>query len=97
MFPPISGRAQPAELCRRDSVGLKRRGFTIERSTTFSYLPHHILQQGHERIRALNYIEEKLPATDEQDDIVTFIRGKRQGVSSKRFARKHRGMNDADY
>ena len=36
--------------------------------------------------QALNYIEEELPATDERDEIVTFIRESGRGII-KRFSK----------
>jgi UDP-N-acetylglucosamine acyltransferase len=36
--------------------------------------------------QALNYIEEELPASDERDDIVTFIRESGRGII-KRFSK----------
>ncbi len=63
-----------------NSVGLKRRGFTINQINHILDLYRIIYNKGLNITQALEYIEEELPATDERDEIVTFIRESGRGI-----------------
>ena len=63
-----------------NSVGLKRRGFTLTQINHILDLYRIIYNKGLNVAQALEYIEEELPATDERDEIVTFIRESGRGI-----------------
>lgn len=63
-----------------NSVGLKRRGFTLEQINHILDVYRIIYNKGMNISQALEYIEEEVPATDERDEIVTFIRESGRGV-----------------
>ena len=63
-----------------NSVGLKRRGFTIDQINHILDLYRIIYNKGLNITQSLEYIEEELPATDERDEIVTFIRESGRGI-----------------
>jgi UDP-N-acetylglucosamine acyltransferase len=63
-----------------NSVGLKRRGYTLQQINHILDIYRIIYNKGLNITQALEYIEEELPATDERDDIVTFIRESARGV-----------------
>jgi UDP-N-acetylglucosamine acyltransferase len=67
-----------------NSVGLKRRGFTIEQINHILDIYRTIYNKGMNITQALEFIEEEIPASDERDDIVTFIRESGRGII-KRF------------
>ena len=63
-----------------NSVGLKRRGFSLQQINHILDIYRIIYNKGLNITQALEYIEEELPATDERDDIVTFIRESGRGI-----------------
>ena len=80
-----AGRA-PLSYAGVNSVGLKRRGFSLERINHILDIYRIIYNKGMNTSQALNFIEEELPATDERDEIVTFIRDSGRGII-KRFSK----------
>ncbi|HNF44261.1 MAG TPA: acyl-ACP--UDP-N-acetylglucosamine O-acyltransferase, partial [Ferruginibacter sp.] len=84
--PYIKAGRNPLSYAGVNSVGLKRRGFTIEKINHILDIYRIIYNKGMNTSQALNYIEEELPATDERDDIVTFIRESGRGII-KRFTK----------
>lgn len=75
-----------------NSVGLKRRGFTLEQINHILDIYRIIYNKGMNISQALEFIEEETPATDERDEIVTFIRESGRGVI-KRYVK---GATDED-
>ena len=63
-----------------NSIGLKRRGFSLQQINHILDIYRIIYNKGMNVSQALEYIEEELPATDERDEIVTFIRDSSRGV-----------------
>ncbi len=69
-----------------NSVGLKRRGFTIDKINHILDIYRIIYTKGLNISQALEFIEEEFTASDERDEIITFIRESGRGVI-KRFAK----------
>jgi UDP-N-acetylglucosamine acyltransferase len=69
-----------------NSVGLKRRGFELQRINHILDIYRIIFNKGLNTTQALEFIEEELPASDERDEIVTFIRESGRGII-KRFVK----------
>jgi len=90
--PYIKAGRSPLSYAGVNSVGLKRRGFTIERINHILEIYRYIYNKGMNTTQALEFIEEELPASDERDDIVTFIRESGRGII-KRFTK---GSSDED-
>ena len=66
-----------------NSVGLKRRGFSLDKINEILDIYRIIYNKAMNTSQALNYIEEELPATDERDEIVTFIQESGRGIIKK--------------
>jgi UDP-N-acetylglucosamine acyltransferase len=90
--PYIKAGRTPLSYAGVNSVGLKRRGFSLERINHILDIYRFIYNKGLNTTQALNYIEEELQATDERDEIVTFIRESGRGII-KRFTK---GSTDED-
>ena len=88
--PYIKAVRNPLSYGGVNSVGLKRRGFPLEQINHILDVYRTIYNKGLNTSQALEYIEEELPATDERDEIVTFIRESGRGII-KRFTK---GAND---
>jgi len=69
-----------------NSVGLKRRGFSLQQINGILDIYRVIYNKNLNISQALEYIEEEFPATDERDEIVGFIRESGRGII-KRFAK----------
>jgi UDP-N-acetylglucosamine acyltransferase len=84
--PFIKAGRTPLSYAGVNSVGLKRRGFSLDRINAILDIYRIIYNKGMNTSQALNFIEEELPATDERDEIVTFIRESGRGII-KRFTK----------
>jgi len=90
--PYIKAARTPLSYAGVNSVGLKRRGFSIERINHILDIYRCIYNKGMNTSQALEFIEEELPASDERDDILTFVRESGRGII-KRFTK---GSTDED-
>jgi UDP-N-acetylglucosamine acyltransferase len=90
--PYIKAARQPLSYAGVNSVGLKRRGFTVEKINHILDIYRILYNKGLNTSQALEYLEEEFPATDERDEIVTFIRESGRGII-KRFTK---GNGDDD-
>jgi UDP-N-acetylglucosamine acyltransferase len=84
--PYIKAGRTPLSYAGVNSVGLKRRGFSVQRINEILDIYRIIYNKGLNTTQALNYIEEELPASDERDEIITFIRESGRGII-KRFSK----------
>ena len=84
--PYIKAGRNPLSYAGVNSVGLKRRGFSIERINHILDIYRVLYNKGMNTSQAVEYIEEEMPATDERDEIVTFIRESGRGII-KRFTK----------
>lgn len=90
--PYIKAGRNPLSYAGVNSVGLKRRGFSLDRINHILDIYRSIYNKSMNISQALEYIEEELPASDERDEIVTFIRESGRGII-KRFTK---GSSDED-
>ena len=90
--PYIKAGRNPLSYAGVNSVGLKRRGFSVERINHILDIYRILYNKGMNTSQAIEYIEEEMPATDERDEIVTFIRESGRGII-KRFTK---GNTDDD-
>lgn len=81
--PYIKAGRTPLSYAGVNSVGLKRRGFTVNRINQILDVYRIIYNRGLNTTQALHYIEEELSATDERDEIVTFIQESGRGIIKK--------------
>lgn len=84
--PYIKAVRNPLSYGGVNSVGLKRRGFELEKINHILDIYRIIFNKGMNTSQALEFIEEELPASDERDEIVTFIRESGRGII-KRFVK----------
>ncbi len=84
--PYIKAGRTPLSYAGVNSVGLKRRGFSLDSINQILDIYRIIYNKSMNTSQALNFIEEELPATDARDEIVTFIRESGRGII-KRFTK----------
>jgi UDP-N-acetylglucosamine acyltransferase len=79
--PPYSlaGR-EPLSFTGINSIGLRRRNFKNESIYEIQEIYRIIYQKGMNISDAISYIEANLPASDERDKIILFIRNSKRGI-----------------
>jgi len=90
--PYIKAGRVPLSYAGVNSVGLKRRGFTVDKINHILDIYRVIYNKGMNTSQALEFLEEEFPATDERDEIVTFISESTRGI----IKRSTKGSNDDD-
>lgn len=90
--PYIKAGRTPLSYAGVNSVGLKRKGFSVSSINQILDIYRIIYNKNLNTSQALLHIEEEFSASDERDEIVTFIQESGRGII-KRFSR---GGNDDD-
>jgi UDP-N-acetylglucosamine acyltransferase len=90
--PYIKAARNPLSFAGVNSVGLKRRGFTIEKINHILEIYRHIYNKGMNITQSLEFVEVEITASDERDEIVTFVRESGRGII-KRYTK---GNGDED-
>src|SRR5574343_444045 len=93
--PYIKSGRQPLSYSGVNSVGLKRRGFTVDKINHILDIYRVIYNKGMNTSQALEFLEEEFPATDERDEIVNFIRESTRGII-KRYSKNSVDEDIAD-
>ena len=93
--PYIKAGRIPLSYAGVNSVGLKRRGFSVDKINHILDIYRVLYNKGLNTTQAIAYLEEEFDATDERDEIVTFIRESNRGVI-KRFTKNHVDEDIAD-
>ena len=78
--PYIKAVRNPLSYGGVNSVGLKRRGFSLEKINQILDIYRIIYNKGFNTTKALEYIEEEMAASDERDEILGFIRESERGI-----------------
>jgi UDP-N-acetylglucosamine acyltransferase len=78
--PYIKAGRTPLSYGGVNSVGLKRRGFTNPQINQILDVYRIIYNKGLNTSQAMEFIEEEMPASDERDEILTFIRDSGRGI-----------------
>ena len=79
--PPFTKAArEPLTYAGVNSIGLRRRGFTAEKISEIQEIYRYIFLKGMNNSKALDSVEKELPASNERDYIVNFIRNSERGV-----------------
>ncbi len=93
--PYIKAARNPLSYAGVNSIGLKRRGFTIDKINHILDIYRIIYNRGLNTSQALKILEEEFPATDERDEIVTFVHESQRGII-KRFTKNSVDEDIAD-
>jgi UDP-N-acetylglucosamine acyltransferase len=79
--PPFTKAArEPLQYIGINSVGMRRRGFTNERILEVEDIYRTLYIKGHNVTNALAIIEHEAPASDEKEQILSFIRDSKDGI-----------------
>ncbi|HEY0609362.1 MAG TPA: acyl-ACP--UDP-N-acetylglucosamine O-acyltransferase [Chitinophaga sp.] len=78
--PYVKAAREPLSYVGVNSIGLKRRGFSLEKINHILDIYRVIFVKGYNISKAISIIEAEFPATDERDEILSFIRDSGRGV-----------------
>jgi UDP-N-acetylglucosamine acyltransferase len=79
--PPYTKAArEPLSFTGINSIGLRRRGFTPEKIGEIQDIYRYLYLKGHNVSKALSAIEAEMPATQERDEIISFIQRSDRGI-----------------
>lgn len=93
--PYIKAGRMPLSYAGVNSVGLKRKGFSIDQINHVLEIYRFIYNKGLNTTQAIRFIDEEFPASDEKDEIITFIRQSGRGII-KRFSKNSLDEDLAD-
>jgi UDP-N-acetylglucosamine acyltransferase len=80
-IPPfIKAGRNPLSYVGVNSVGLQRRGFTLEKVNEILDIYRYLYKKGMNISQATDFIEDKLPSTNERNEIIKFIRSSEKGI-----------------
>src|SRR5258706_10376000 len=86
--PYIKAARNPLSYAGVNSIGMKRRGFTVEKINHILEIYRVIYGKSLNISQAVEFLEEEFAATDERDEIVQFIRNSQRGII-KRFTKQN--------
>ncbi|MEO7960461.1 MAG: acyl-ACP--UDP-N-acetylglucosamine O-acyltransferase [Ginsengibacter sp.] len=90
--PFIKAGRSPLSYVGVNSVGLQRRGFSSEKINGILEIYRSIYMRGLNITQAINFIEAELPASDEKNEIIKFIKDSKRGI----LKAAAKGTNDED-
>lgn len=78
--PYVKAGKEPISYLGINSIGLRRRGFSTEKIREIQDIYRIIFQRNYNTTQAAQIIEADLEASDERDEILTFIRDSQRGI-----------------
>ncbi len=78
--PYIKAARYPLAFAGVNSIGLRRRGFCNDKISALQQIYRIIYNNGMNNTQAVEYIEAELPASNERDEIIMFIRNSKRGI-----------------
>jgi len=80
-IPPFTKAArEPLTYAGINSVGLKRRGFSVDKINEIQEIYRYIFMRGLNNSKAIEMIEAELPASEERDLILNFVKESERGI-----------------
>jgi UDP-N-acetylglucosamine acyltransferase len=78
--PYIKAAREPLSYSGINSIGLRRRGFSSEKINEIQEIYRYLYLRGYNNSQAMAIIEAELPASQERDEIISFIQKSDRGV-----------------
>jgi UDP-N-acetylglucosamine acyltransferase len=78
--PFVKAAREPLSYVGVNSVGLKRRGFSLDKINHIHDIYRILFVRGYNTTKALNIIEADIHVCDERDEIITFVRETGRGI-----------------
>lgn len=86
--PYVKAAREPLSYVGVNSVGLKRRGYSIDKINHILDIYRILFVRGYNVSKALSIIETEIPVSDERDEIISFVRDTGRGIM-KGYTRRH--------
>ena len=87
--PFVKAAREPLSYVGVNSIGLKRRGFTLEKINHILDIYRILFVRGYNTSKAVSIIETEIPVTDERDEILSFVREPGRGIMKGYTGRHH--------
>lgn len=78
--PYIKAAREPISYCGINSIGLRRRNFSNDQIRDIQEIYRYLYQSGLNNSDAIERIEAELPATNERDEIILFVKNSPRGI-----------------
>jgi UDP-N-acetylglucosamine acyltransferase len=78
--PYIKAGREPLAYIGINSIGLRRRNYTNEKIREIQDIYRYIYQRGFNTAQAIEIIEAEMPATQERDEILLFVKDSKRGI-----------------
>ncbi len=78
--PYVKAAREPLSYVGINSVGLRRRGFSVEKIREIQDIYRILFQKNYNISEAIEYIEAELEATPERDEIIHFVSNSQRGI-----------------
>lgn len=78
--PYIKAGRDPLSYAGINSIGLRRRSFSNEKINEIQEIYRMIYQRGMNNSDAIDFIETNLPASNERDEVILFVRNSKRGI-----------------
>ena len=78
--PYVKAAKEPISYVGINSIGLRRRGFTIEKIREIQDIYRILYQKNYNNTQAVEIIEAEMAATKERDEIILFIKNSQRGI-----------------
>jgi UDP-N-acetylglucosamine acyltransferase len=86
--PYVKAAREPLSYVGVNSVGLKRRGYSIDKINHILDIYRILFVRGYNISKALSIIETEIPVSDERDEIISFARDTGRGIM-RGYTRRH--------
>ena len=83
--PYVTAGREPLQYAGVNSIGLRRRGFTNSQIREIQDVYRFLFQSRMNTTHALESIQQELPATDERDEILLFVKDSPRGIIKSYF------------
>ncbi len=83
--PYIKAGREPLSYAGINSIGLRRRNFSNEQIRDVQEVYRILYLKGYNTTQALEFIETELPASNERDEIILFVKGSKRGIITGHF------------
>lgn len=84
--PFVKAAREPLSYVGINSVGLRRRGFSIEKIREIQNIYRILFQSKYNNTQAINIIEAEMEASSERDDIIKFVQTSQRGIMKGYFS-----------
>ena len=83
--PYVKAAREPLSYVGKNSVGLRRRGFTSEKITEIQNIYRILYQKKYNNTQAADIIEAEMVASPERDEILQFVKNSKRGIMKGYF------------